>query len=33
VARHESEWIEELREAMSTVEEVRERGPRGSSAD
>jgi hypothetical protein len=33
VAQHESEWIEELRQAMSAVEEVRERGPRGSSTD
>ena len=27
VARHESDWIGELRQAMSTVEEVRNRGP------
>jgi hypothetical protein len=27
VARHESDWIEELRAAMATVEEVRNRGP------
>jgi hypothetical protein len=29
VARHESDWIEELRAAMATVEEVRNRGPQG----
>ena len=29
VAQHESDWIQELREAMSSVEEVRARGPRG----
>jgi hypothetical protein len=28
VAQHEADWIRELREAMSTVEEVRNRGPR-----
>jgi hypothetical protein len=27
VARHESDWIDELRAAMATVEEVRNRGP------
>ncbi len=27
VARHESEWIEQLRAAMASVEEVRNRGP------
>jgi hypothetical protein len=27
VARHESDWIDELRAAMTTVEEVRNRGP------
>ena len=32
VAKHESDWIQELRDAMSTVEEVRARGPRGASA-
>jgi hypothetical protein len=30
VARHESDWIQELRDAMSAVEEVRNRGPKGS---
>src|SRR5271165_4738960 len=30
VAQHESDWIEELRRAMTAVEEVRNRGPRGS---
>src|SRR5580658_3897406 len=29
VAQHESDWIGELRQAMSKVEEVRNRGPRG----
>ena len=29
VARHESDWIEQLRAAMATVEEVRNRGPSG----
>jgi hypothetical protein len=29
VAQHETEWIEELRDAMSKVEEVRRRGPGG----
>jgi hypothetical protein len=33
VAEHESDWIRELREAMSAVEEVRERGPRGAATD
>ena len=28
VAQHESEWIAELRDAMSAVEEVRNKGPR-----
>ncbi len=32
VARHEADWIEELRDAMSAVEEVRNRGPRGAGA-
>jgi hypothetical protein len=31
VAQHESDWIQELRDAMATVEEVRNRGPRGSA--
>src|SRR5271166_5706779 len=30
VAQHEAEWIGELREAMSAVEEVRNRGPRSA---
>jgi hypothetical protein len=29
VAQHETEWIEELRDAMAKVEEVRRRGPGG----
>jgi hypothetical protein len=33
VAQHESDWIQELRDAMSSVEEVRSRGPRGSGTD
>jgi hypothetical protein len=33
VAQHEADWIQELRDAMSSVEEVRARGPRGSSSD
>jgi hypothetical protein len=33
VAQHEADWIQELRDAMSSVEEVRARGPRGASAD
>jgi hypothetical protein len=33
VAQHEADWIEELRDAMSSVEEVRARGPRGANAD
>jgi hypothetical protein len=32
VAQHESDWIAELRGAMSKVEEVRNRGPRGGDA-
>jgi hypothetical protein len=32
VAQHEAEWIEELREAMTAVEEVRSRGPRGGGS-
>src|SRR5580658_2624165 len=32
VAQHEAEWIRELRDAMSAVEEVRNKGPR-SGAD
>jgi hypothetical protein len=30
VAQHESDWIQELRDAMSAVEEVRNRGPKGT---
>ena len=30
VAQHEGEWISELRDAMSAVEEVRNRGPRSA---
>jgi hypothetical protein len=33
VAQHEAEWIAELRDAMSAVEEVRSRGPRSSSSE
>ncbi len=33
VAEHESDWIQELRDAMASVEEVRARGPKGSRAD
>jgi len=33
VAQHESDWIQELRDAMTTVEEVRSRGPRGAVSD
>ena len=29
VAQHEADWIAELRDAMSKVEEVRRRGPGG----
>ena len=32
VAQHEAEWIGELRDAMSAVEEVRNKGPRSASA-
>ena len=32
VAQHEVEWIGELRDAMSAVEEVRNRGPRSSGS-
>ena len=31
VAQHEAEWIQELREAMTAVEEARNRGPGGGS--
>jgi hypothetical protein len=33
VAQHEADWIQELRDAMTTVEEVRSRGPRGAGSD
>jgi hypothetical protein len=32
VAQHEAEWIRELRDAMSAVEEVRNRGPRSAGS-
>ncbi len=31
VAQHEAEWIRELRDAMSAVEEVRNKGPKSGS--
>jgi hypothetical protein len=30
VAQHEADWIQELRDAMSAVTEVRNRGPKGT---
>ena len=33
VAQHEADWIQELRDAMTSVEEVRARGPRGVGSD
>jgi hypothetical protein len=33
VAQHEADWIQDLREAMTSVEEVRSRGPRGAGAE
>jgi hypothetical protein len=33
VAQHEAEWIRELRDAMSAVEEVRNKGPRSAAGD
>jgi hypothetical protein len=33
VAQHEADWIGELRQAMSKVDEVRNRGPRGGDTD
>jgi len=33
VATHESDWIQELRDAMSSVEEVRSKGPRGGGPE
>ena len=30
VAQHEADWIQELRDAMTAVEEVRNRGPKGA---
>ncbi len=32
VAQHEADWIQELRDAMTSVEEVRSRGPRGAGS-
>jgi hypothetical protein len=32
VAEHEGDWIRDLREAMAAVEEVRNRGPKGTDA-
>jgi hypothetical protein len=32
VAHHEGDWIHDLRQAMSSVEEVRERGPQGAAS-
>ncbi len=32
VAEHEAEWIEELRNAMAAVDEVRNRGPRSTDS-
>jgi hypothetical protein len=33
VAQHEADWIQELRAAMTSVEEVRSRGPRGAGTE
>src|ERR1700761_7064927 len=33
VAQHESEWIDELRAAMSAVEEVRNKGPKSTAGN
>src|SRR3984957_10897507 len=33
VAQHEAEWIRELRQAMTAVEEVRHKGPRSSAGN
>jgi hypothetical protein len=33
VAQHEAEWIQELRDAMASVEEVRARGPHTAGSD
>jgi len=33
VAQHEAEWIRELRDAMSSVEEVRNKGPRSAAGN
>jgi hypothetical protein len=33
VAQHEADWIQELRDAMTSVEEVRSRGPRGAGTE
>src|SRR5580704_5321136 len=32
VAEHEADWIQELRDAMTSVEEVRSRGPQGAGS-
>jgi hypothetical protein len=32
VAQHEADWIDELRQAMKSVDEVRSRGPQGSAS-
>jgi hypothetical protein len=31
LAQHEAEWIRELRDAMSAVEEVRNKGPKSGA--
>jgi hypothetical protein len=33
VSEHETDWIQSLRDAMASVEEVRARGPRGAGTD
>jgi Arc/MetJ-type ribon-helix-helix transcriptional regulator len=33
VAQHEADWIQELRDAMTSVEEVRSRGPMSAGSD
>jgi hypothetical protein len=33
VSQHEADWIRDLRDAMTSVEEVRARGPQGGSTD
>ncbi len=32
VADHEAEWIQELRDAMASVDEVRNRGPKSADS-